>query len=578
MINQTTKMQKIFEVYAQRQGIDAGNITAMNFKFHGKAVRPDDTAASLGLQENDIIEFLNDTIEDIPIIICVQNNRGGQDILFKVNQTTKMLKVFKAYAQRQGIDAGNSTAMNFKFHGKEVRPDDMAASLGLQENDIITCSLSPTYISSLPDSILRFIGEYLPNSSRAMMASALSRPACFDSDTLDFSDIGRDFASKLTDRDVRDILVSIDAVNRLKVLKLIGCENISGVGLEPMRGSTTIQQIDLSTSEKTCDVASSAEFFSPNFPWCFALSENAVIPVLDSINGKHDRSLRHVQCPLFWRERKSKLLTSFMERYDRALNSRTCVCAVCSDGFQGSPWIDITKGNAAWGLQNYTCYDCTKYFCDDCVKPFCKQCQKMFCQDCCTINHCDDCGKVACSECEEFPKCEACEESYCPDCMPVFTCECCNRTRCIDCSPHYTCSGCDNVSNCDDCAHAQNVQWCEVCYEDNCNDCRFKAYKEGELECVGCRSLLLPRIMQENESMLREKESLREKLDAIESGTMMRFSEADIEFVMNRADCSREDAIKAIKKFSCSYPHLSIAIRWLNLPNKERMASMYPVE
>ena len=80
------------------------------------------------------------------------------------------------------------------------------------------------------------------------------------------------------------------------------------------------------------------------------------------------------------------------------------------------------------------------------------------------------------------------------------------------------------------------------------------------------------------ESMLREKESLREKLDAIESGTMMRFSEADIEFVMNRADCSREDAIKAIKKFSCSYPHLSIAIRWLNLPNKERMASMYPVE
>ena len=72
------------------------------------------------------------------------------------------------------------------------------------------------------------------------MAAALSRSACFDSDTLDFSDIGRDLASKLTDSDMSSILdlESIDAPNRLKVLKIIGCKNISGVGLEPIRGST----------------------------------------------------------------------------------------------------------------------------------------------------------------------------------------------------------------------------------------------------------------------------------------------------------------------------------------------------
>ena len=67
------------------------------------------------------------------------------------------------------------------------------------------------------------------------MAFALSRPACFDSDTLDFSDIGRDLASELTDSDISSILVSIDAANTLKVLKLIGCENITGVGLEPIQ-------------------------------------------------------------------------------------------------------------------------------------------------------------------------------------------------------------------------------------------------------------------------------------------------------------------------------------------------------
>ena len=79
--------------------------------------------------------------------------------------------------------------------------------------------------------------------------------------------------------------------------------------------------------------------------------------------------------------------------------------------------------------------------------------------------------------------------------------------------------------------------------------------------------MLLPRIIQENEAVLREKESLREKLDTIENGKIMHLSEADIEFVMDRADCSRNDAIKTIKKFSCSYPQLKHAIRWLTLPN-----------
>mmetsp|Transcript_29525 Transcript_29525/g.44648 ORF Transcript_29525/g.44648 Transcript_29525/m.44648 type:complete len:467 (-) Transcript_29525:83-1483(-) len=420
------------------------------------------------------------------------------------------------------------------------------------------CSL-PDQLSSclsinyLPDSILRFIGEYLRKSSRAIMASALSRSACFESDTLDFSDTGRDLAPKLTDSDISNILVSIDAVNALKVLKLIGCENITGVGLEPIRGSTVLRHIDLRISSE------------------HMLLEEAVTPILDSIICREGRALRLIELPDTWRTEKSQMLCEFLERFNNAQNRRTCVCTSCSEGFQGSPWVkhDEAAGGLVWGLQNYTCYDCLKYFCDDCEPPLCQECEKKICEGCCPTHSCGYCDKIACSECDEFDKCDECGSRYCPTCMPVIFCDCCERSRCMECVPYHTCSGCRNVSNCAECAHENNVQWCEVCQDEHCNDCRHKAYKEGELPCTGCRGLLLPRITRENEADTRKKQSLRERLDEIESGLTVNLSEADIEFVMNRADCSRKDAIWAVKNFYCPYRHLSNAINLLNLQTLE---------
>ena len=180
------------------------------------------------------------------------------------------------------------------------------------------------------------------------MAAALSRSACFDSNTLDFRDVKYDIAYKLTDSDISDILVSIDAVNTLKVLRLIGCEYISGVGLEPMRGSTTIQQIDLSTSDKET-IANVEDIFSPNFPWSFALSEDAVIPILDSIIAGRDGALKLLELPLVWRMTKSTQLAAFMERYSNAQSSRTRLCCECGIDFLGYQWMNQTKDSSDWG-------------------------------------------------------------------------------------------------------------------------------------------------------------------------------------------------------------------------------------
>ena len=104
-------------------------------------------------------------------------------------------------------------------------------------------------------------------------------------------------------------------------------------------------------------------------------------------------------------------------------------------------------------------------------------------------------------DCMEVNLCESCEACYCFDCQPVHSCECCDRTRCMDCAIHNFCDGCGE-SNCGECASEHTVQWCEFCQEDSCNECRLEAYKAGQLDCMGCRGLLLPRIIQEKDAQM----------------------------------------------------------------------------
>lgn len=93
-------------------------------------------------------------------------------------------------------------------------------------------------------------------------------------ESLDFGDIEKSLAAKLTDDIVHMVLNCIDAKTRLKTLKMAGCVNITGIGLEPLRGSAVLELLDLSLvgqSEKPLDVSDPM------------LSEEVVIPILDSV-------------------------------------------------------------------------------------------------------------------------------------------------------------------------------------------------------------------------------------------------------------------------------------------------------
>jgi len=114
-------------------------------------------------------------------------------------------------------------------------------------------------LSDLPSGILTHVVSYLAFPSRAIFAATLVtdiNAACANErnsaivgdgwDILNFGQIEKDLVSKLTDGDIEKVLQCIDAVQKVQKLKLTNCINITGAGLEPLRGSTIIEQIDLS--------------------------------------------------------------------------------------------------------------------------------------------------------------------------------------------------------------------------------------------------------------------------------------------------------------------------------------------
>jgi hypothetical protein len=94
--------------------------------------------------------------------------------------------------------------------------------------------------------------------------------------SLDFGQIEKSLAEKLTDDHIHSIFMSIDAVNTVKTLRLTNCTNITGVGLEPLRGSTIIEHIDLQIIENhrspTLDPDGSGNYISiPDNSMCCRL-------------------------------------------------------------------------------------------------------------------------------------------------------------------------------------------------------------------------------------------------------------------------------------------------------------------
>ena len=89
-------------------------------------VKREDTPASRTRRRTTTPSSLNIRIRDIT----------GEETFFKVKTTTKLDKIFNAYATRKGVAA---TSLRFLFDGSRVRGDQTPADIDMRDGDQLDC-------------------------------------------------------------------------------------------------------------------------------------------------------------------------------------------------------------------------------------------------------------------------------------------------------------------------------------------------------------------------------------------------------------------------------------------------------
>ena len=73
-------------------------------------------------------------------------DQQGEDTFFKVKKTTKMEKVFTAYAQRKGVALAQ---VRFLLDGVRIQPTDTPENLEIEDQDQIDCVLGKSCFFSI---------------------------------------------------------------------------------------------------------------------------------------------------------------------------------------------------------------------------------------------------------------------------------------------------------------------------------------------------------------------------------------------------------------------------------------------
>jgi len=263
-----------------------------------------------------------------------------------------------------------------------------------------------THISELPVGILVNVSAYLSKPSRAILAVAFTapssswqnndlmhRPSSISTaivsaqqwDTLDFEDIEKTLANRLSDNDVYAVLQCINAQNTLKKLKLTGCINITGRGLIPLRGSVVLEQIDLSLLKQ---YENPDGYIDGSSEIHHLLSKDIVLPILNSIVSVMGSSLKYILLPYNWRT--DDQLQQFVNRYNQRLDGINC--SNCTERMWGYGFYRVGT------MYHYnTCYSCLKHYCDECSNKHRARVDK-------SLSYCGDCKKDYCNDCGGSPR------------------------------------------------------------------------------------------------------------------------------------------------------------------------------
>jgi len=220
---------------------------------------------------------------------------------------------------------------------------------------------------------------------------------------LDFKYIAEYLEREVTDNDVRWLLQCIDAVDHVKTLRLTHCYSVTGVGLQPLVGSTVLEKIDLSLV---------GNHEKPTINTKHIISADLVMPMLDRMISNEGSSLLIVHLPKKWRLERVALLDGFYRRFNRELNRRQVECggncACLNKGFvvDQERLVYLDNGLNFYGTNEVTCYGCLRSFCSSCIDihevNFCDACERMYCYNCSYVMYSECCDWRSCADCGEI--------------------------------------------------------------------------------------------------------------------------------------------------------------------------------
>jgi len=133
-----TPFQKIIKSYASQKGIEEKSFRLVH---DGNRIGPLSTPKDLEMEEGDEILMIREVEgggegdDGEPISIRVRDQQGDE-VTFKVKKSTKMAKIFNAYAMQKGVEV---KTLRFRLDGEMIGPDNTPKMLELEDNDQIDC-------------------------------------------------------------------------------------------------------------------------------------------------------------------------------------------------------------------------------------------------------------------------------------------------------------------------------------------------------------------------------------------------------------------------------------------------------
>ena len=307
---------------------------------------------------------------------------------------------------------------------------------------------------------------------------------------LDFIDLGKTVASKLSDIDLLRILNCTGANERLERINLTYCYSIVGWGLAPLKTSSTLEKMDLGLVPQGISPRDLDEECS--------LEEDSVLPIIDAImdmDGTRGSSLKRFQFPLKWgsgETRRSRLK-----------------CFPCTPGHKLGRFVDNHKDTIALSLGSFCCHirpvgcDAPSHMgslweglksdvtdrCFGFVGPGSDSDSedpdpRWVC--------CQHCHTIFCDMGEEY--CECGSEEY------VYQCDECRQVSCKPCSRKRLKHSLNAVrQGCDSGGYSADDYKCGV---EHCDRCRLELCQTGKLDCPLCKGIcfdLMQRSMRAQE-------------------------------------------------------------------------------